>query len=160
MKIEIRKVNPLILLLCVVALFISCDNSRVYEQWVEIPSSGWHQDSLCQFSILVEDTVVDHNLLIGIRNENNYAYQNLWVFITSVAPAGQTVTDTIQYELAESSGKWHGNGWGSLYTTLNHFKPGIRFAQSGEYKIIIGQGMRHKQLKGIRSIGFRVEKSN
>ncbi len=158
MRTEIKISKSLIYFFILTVFFISCDNSRVYEEWVDMPTSGWHKDSLCLFTIDIQDTVTDHNLLIGIRNENTYAYQNLWLFITSVAPAGQSVTDTIQYELATAAGKWHGSGWGSLYTTLNYFKPDVRFAQRGEYTIRIGQGMRHEELKGIRSIGFRIEK--
>lgn len=159
MRTAIRKVRPLILTTLLVFFIVSCDTSRVYEEWADIPTQGWHKDSLCYFNIDISDTLSEHNLIIGIRNENNYAYQNLWLFITSEAPAGQSVTDTLQYDLANTSGKWYGSGWGSLYTSMNYFKPDVRFAQSGRYRVTIGQGMREEQLKGIRSIGFRVETS-
>lgn len=148
-----------ILLFVIALLIMSCDTDREFEEWSDLPASGWHKDSISTFQIDITDTLSEYNIILGLRNDNIYPYQNIWLFVKSVAPAGQSATDTFQIELATSAGKWHGSGWGSLYTTLNYYKPEVRFAQSGIYQISIQQGMRQNELKGIRSVGLRIENS-
>jgi gliding motility-associated lipoprotein GldH len=137
----------------------ACNNGGVFGEYKTIPHAMWHRDSLVVFQIPVTDTVQNHNLYIDVRNDIDYKYSNLWLFIEIIQP-GETkaVIDTFEVTLADPKGKWLGHGFGGVKTSQNLFKPNVYFPASGNYEIKIKQGMRGKQLEGITEIGFRIEK--
>lgn len=151
----------LIVALFVSALFfVTCDSNRVAEQWVDIPASGWMKDSVCVFQATLEDTTQFVDLQVGIRNESTYPYSNLWMFVSIISPQNEVHVDTFQVNLSDASGKWYGSGWGDLYTVVVPYRTSLRFIEQGEYTFQIKQGMRHDVLKGISSIGLRIQKSD
>ena len=154
-----RKIGFQLLFLGFVLVLISaCDKNRVFEAYKEIPLSGWHKDSLVVFDIPIIDTLQNHNLYINVRNDIDYNYSNLWLFVEINQPDGIAVTDTFELLLAESSGKWLGEGFGGLKTLQVKYRGGVYFPISGQYKINVQHGMREELLEGITDIGFRVEK--
>lgn len=141
-----------------IALFFACEQGAVYDQFSEIPKEGWNKDSLLVFAIDVRDTTQFHNLYINLRNDINYKYSNLWLFIDINPPGGTVVTDTFEITLANPSGKWLGEGFGGLKTRELLYKSSVYFPVSGRYEIRIQQGMRENILKGITDVGIRLEK--
>ncbi len=146
----------------VLVLFISifaCNKGSVFGEYKTIPRAIWHRDSMVVFQIKVSDTLQNHNLFIDVRNDIEYKYSNLWLFIGIVQPGDSTtVTDTLEVTLADPTGKWLGNGFGGIKTSETLFKKNVFFPVSGNYEIQIKQGMRGTQLDGITEIGFRMEK--
>ena len=136
----------------------SCDDLRVYEEYKTIPESEWHKDSLVVFNIPVTDTLQNHNLLIDVRNETNYGFSNLWLFIEIEQPNGKAEKDTFELTLADPSGKWLGEGLGNVKTRQVIYRRNVYFPVSGEYTVKIQQGMREDILERIHDIGFRIEK--
>lgn len=141
----------------IVALLASCNNTAVFDAYKSIPESGWHKDSLVVFNIPVTDTLQNHNLLINVRNEVDYNYSNLWLFIEMVQPNGKAMKDTFEMTLAEPSGKWLGEGFGKLRTQQVVYRRNVQFPVSGEYKLKIQHGMREEKLKGISDVGVTIE---
>lgn len=141
-----------------IALFVSCDTNRIFEEYYPINSGSWHKDSLVVFNIPINDTLQNNNLFINIRNDINYGYSNIWLFVNIQQPDGMAVKDTFEMVLAEPSGKWLGQGFGGLKTRQAMYRNNVYFPNSGEYKISIQHGMRNPILEGIRDVGFRVEK--
>ncbi len=138
----------------------ACDTNRVFEKYHPINETTWSQDSLVVFNIPVTDTVQNHNLYINVRNDINYNYSNLWLFINIEQPGGKAIKDTFEMVLADPTGKWLGHGFGGLKTRQVLYRSNVYFPQSGDYKISIQQGMRDSELKGICDVGLRVEKSH
>ncbi len=154
----------LIFQLFIIGLFLTaisaCDNKRIFEEYHPIYKGNWHKDSTVVFNIPVTDTLQNHNLYINIRNDINYQYSNLWLFVKVEQPGGMAIKDTFEMVLAEPSGKWLGEGFGGLKTRQAIYRSNVYFPNSGEYKIFIQQGMREELLEGINDVGFRVEKAN
>lgn len=140
-------------------LFYSCDNTRLFDRFDRIPEPGWHADSLMQFRFDVADTTRYHSLYFNIRNDRNYGFSNLWLFVSILPPRGEHITDTIQVILANPAGKWFGKGFSGLYTSQVPYRTHVYFPVSGTYTIQIQHGMRPTVLKGITDIGIRVEKT-
>lgn len=154
-----RKIGFQILFVGLMLTIISaCDKNRVFEEYKKIPLSGWDKDSLVVFNIPIIDTLQNHNLYLNIRNDIDYKFSNLWLFIEINQPGGNTVTDTLEVLLANPTGEWLGKGSGGIKTRQVLFRRGVYFPVSGNYKINIQHGMREKLLEGITDIGFRVEK--
>ena len=148
----------IILTILVLTGFSSCDRNLIFEKYEPIPENGWHKDSLVVFNIAVTDTLQNHNLYINVRNDIEYKYSNLWLFIEINQPGEIGVADTLELTLADPKGKWLGEGFGGIKTQQIRYKSGVYFPVSGEYTINIQHGMRDVLLEGITDIGFRVEK--
>jgi gliding motility-associated lipoprotein GldH len=145
---------------CVLLIItLACNRGGVFSQYKTIPKSVWNRDSLVVFQIPVTDTVQRHNLFLNVRNDIEYKYSNLWLFVEIIQPGDTTaVIDTFEFTLADPTGKWLGHGFGGVKTNEMLFKRNVYFPVAGNYEIQIQHGMRGKLLEGITDIGFRVEK--
>ncbi|HAQ20646.1 MAG TPA: gliding motility lipoprotein GldH [Prolixibacteraceae bacterium] len=149
------------LFLCILLMagIFSCDRKRVFESYYELDKKGWHKDSVVVFNLTLTDTIKNNNLYLNIRNKGTYAYSNLWLFLTIGSPDGAIRTDTVEFTLAEPSGKWKGSGVGGLHDNHILYKKSVYFPHKGNYTFSIKQGMRDNVLEGIRDIGIRIEKT-
>ena len=142
--------------LIVAIVMVACNSDIVYDGSVRVANPTWHADSVARFEITIEDTTSDYQSGILIRNSGDYAYQNLWLFITEIAPDSTITCDAIQYFLADNYGRWLGSGIGSLYTNIYYYKEDLHYSQEGVYTYEIRQGMRDEELKGITNIGMQI----
>ncbi len=142
--------------LLVAILMMSCNADVVYDNSVRVANPTWHRDSVAQFTVDITDTTLNYESAILIRNSGDYKYQNLWLFVTEIAPDSTVVCDTIEYYLADNYGRWLGSGIGSLYTSLYYYKEDLHYSQMGTYTYVIEQGMRDDELKGITNIGIQI----
>ena len=142
--------------LIVAIVMVACNSDIVYDGSVRVANPTWHADSVARFEITIEDTTSDYQSGILIRNSGDYTYQNLWLFITEIAPDCTITCDTIQYFLADNYGRWLGSGIGSLYTNIYYYKEDLHYSQEGVYTYEIRQGMRDEELKGITNIGMQI----
>jgi gliding motility-associated lipoprotein GldH len=157
-------------LLSIILLF-SCNSNDIYFRYQTLPAAGWEKDSALLFVVTVLDTVATYNVSVNIRNTSEYPYQNFWLFInkeheTRVGVSNDTIfvsrnkifTDTVNFYLADDSGKWLGTGVGAAFDMPVLIEENVKFSAAGSYRYKIYQGMREDMLKGIRDIGLRVEK--
>lgn len=142
--------------LIIAIVMVACNSDIVYDGSVRVANPTWHADSVARFEITIEDTTSDYQSGILIRNSGDYTYQNLWLFITEIAPDSTITCDTIQYFLADNYGRWLGSGIGSLYTNIYYYKEDLHYSQEGVYTYEIRQGMRDEELKGITNIGMQI----
>jgi gliding motility-associated lipoprotein GldH len=108
----------------------------------------------------MKDTTTLHNFYINLRNGENYAYSNIYVFVELEFPNGKKSIDTVECILADPTGKWIGSGSGSIYDNRFLYQHGKQFPLSGRYKVNIQQGMRTDELNGINDVGFRISRTN
>jgi gliding motility-associated lipoprotein GldH len=155
----IIRVSALLTLVSLLLFVVSCDSNRVFEANVEIPDQNWNKDKAVVFSPVIADTLSVQNVYINVRNTSSYPFNNIFLFITTTSPTGQWIRDTLEISLADSRGKWLGSGIGDIFFNRKAFKKKIRFPAEGIYTFEILQGMRSADLKGIRDIGLRIEKS-
>ncbi|NQY66905.1 MAG: gliding motility lipoprotein GldH [Flavobacteriales bacterium] len=139
---------------------IGCDSNRVYENNIEIAEGIWNKDSTLIFQIDIQDTIVEHNLSINIRNQGGYAYSNLFLFVKAISPLGSMIKDTVEITLAEKNGKWKGEGIGNIFHLRQLYRQAIRFPYAGLYTFEVQHAMREDNLEEIVDIGFRLEKIN
>lgn len=155
-----KRLGYQLLLFGLLIMFIAaCDNNRIFEKYKSVPTKGWNKDSLVVFTIPVTDTLQNHNLFVNVRNDVSYPYSNLWLFIEIDQPDGAALKDTFELSLADAAGKWLGEGYGGIKTRQVIYKRNVYFPVSGTYQIKLQQGMRETNLKGIKDIGFSVEKA-
>jgi gliding motility-associated lipoprotein GldH len=156
----LRKLKYRCFLLPVLLVFVACSSNTMYHENKMVSNTVWNADSVLTFQFDVSDTVSLYDINISTRNLEAYPYSNIWLFVKITAPDLSVVSDTIDYQLAETSGKWIGTGTGGVYSNQFAFRKNIYFPLTGSYTIDIQHGMRNTSLKGISDIGLSVEKNN
>lgn len=148
--------GPIVVLF--ISLCFSCDQQALYDQYQAIDNTAWGKDKEYYFSFKVDDISVPYDLILEVRNNNMYPYQNLWLFCNEEQPIGPLKRDTVECVLADEFGKWYGHGI-SLFQSSFPIREKYRFEHTGMYTFSFRQGMRDSTLRGIQEIGFRVEKA-
>lgn len=144
----------------VIISLTACTNHDTYNSFVALPNTGWGHDSLAVFRTQISNIDTPYDITFQIRNENNYRYSNLWLFVDVISPDGEMIRDTAECILAYNDGTWMGSGWGSLYTIQCPYRMSSRFAKPGTYTFRIAHGMRDEDIIGIHSIGLRIRESD
>jgi gliding motility-associated lipoprotein GldH len=152
--------NKLLFLLftAVMVGFISCNQGLVFEKSQEIPNSTWDMNAPVSFEFDINDTVSLHNFYVTLRNQERYAFSNIFLFVSLEFPNGKLNIDTLNCPLADAEGRWYGSGLGDLYDNRIIFKERRKFPMAGHYRVSIQQAMRTNQLEGIADVGFRLSK--
>jgi gliding motility-associated lipoprotein GldH len=153
----IQMKNKLLISTFFLVLFASCVNNDIYFHSYTIPAEGWDKNQSYSFDIEIEDIDASYNVLVNVRNNAGYPYQNLWLFSLETIDGVQK-GDSIDFYLADERGKWLGRGAGDIREMAVFFREGIRFEHAGTYKIQLWQGMRDDVLAGVNDVGVRVEK--
>lgn len=156
MKLK-QTINNLLCSLLVALLLASCvDRAVVFDNSVAVNLFNWSCDSAVQFDVEILDTTQTYQMGIRVRNQGDYAYQNLWLFVEQISPDSTVVNDTVQFFLADEYGRWLGSGVSSLHSNLYLYQDSLGFENSGTYTYRIKHGMRHEALSGIKDIGLKV----
>jgi len=156
---DFRFTNLILVLFFVSILAIGCDQRRVYDSYHSPGKEGWPVDSLVVFSFGIQNSTRNHDIYLNVRNDKNYEYSNLWLFVRIIPPRGEVLTDTLQMVLADPSGRWLGKGFTGVFHSSIAYRTGVFFPVPGEYKVEIKHGMRPQVLKGLTHVGLRVEEA-
>ena len=126
----------------------------------------WEASETVEFKLPQLDSLKKHNLFLNIRNSNEYKYNNLFLIVSMNFPHGKTVTDTLEYRMANPDGTWMGQGIGDVKENKLWYKENVQFFERGNYTITITQAMRNNgtvegvtKLEGITDVGFSVEEA-
>lgn len=145
------------LLLGVVLAMTACGRD-IYFDFVPVSPEGWGKDTLCTFTVEVEDTLSLYDMYIHVRSTPAYPYQNLWLFLSETTPEGTVTADTVEFYLTDRHGRPLGSGMGERKEMPVLYRQGIRFDRRGTYQYTIGHGMRTDLLRGLSDVGIKIEK--
>lgn len=156
--------------LVVFLLFVglaSCGDGLVKSEFQSTENGIWSKDNSIEFTFSEMDTLQDYDMFINVRNDNSFPYNNLFLIAKLEFPDGESVTDTLEYEMALPDGTWLGKGYGSIKENKLWYKENIVFASSGVYTLRISHAMRKNgdvngviNLEGITDVGFEIIKNN
>jgi gliding motility-associated lipoprotein GldH len=162
--IETRRINlimrskaALAFLLFLTLSVVGC-TEVMFQESHPIPNKNWEQDSNVQFEVEVADTMSGYDFYIDLRNEGDYPYANIYMFVTTTFPSGKSARDTVECILADKSGRWLGSGLGDVLDNHILFKENVRFPNSGTYVFEFEHGMRTGSLTAIIDLGISLEK--
>jgi gliding motility-associated lipoprotein GldH len=134
-----------------------CSTNAVFDETVALPDEGWNFKKPVEFTFPITDTTDQYDILLHLRNNKNYDYSNLWLYLQTTAPGGAIQRDTLELLLADGTGKWLGKGTRSINTMLVPYLQSVRFPQLGVYTINIQHAMRDTILYNLSDIGVRVQ---
>lgn len=153
------KPGKYLLIIPAFAVLMSCGKNVVFTDSASFKGNLWEIADIPVFKIPVKDTISENNIYFTIRTGSSYPYRNLYLFVTTTSPKGKTMTDTLQYDIADDKGAWMGKGFGDIHELMLPYKSSVYFPASGYYLIAVQHGMRTRSLKGVYDIGIRVEKT-
>lgn len=156
----IRGTNNYIIILLLVLSLPSCVKNTLYTDSSVMKGKEWHLNDIPVFKIPVKDTLNSNDIYFVIRTGSAYPYRNIFLFVTTSSPDGRSITDTLQYNLADEKGNWYGKGFGDINELKLPFKSNVYFPQRGVYQVAIQHGMRIETLTGVYDFGMRVERVN
>ena len=142
----------------ILIFFAGCDSKKFYDENAVIEKGNWNNKEIKKFEVNITDTVSAYTFFLNIRNDGDYPYSNLYLFLHTSFPDGKKAVDTVECQLADYDGKWRGQGIGSLKFNRFEFQRGVHFRHAGKYTFELEQAMRVADLKGIRDVGIRIEK--
>lgn len=149
--------QQLALLAWVVFLLMSCSNPPFFNEFYTIPGEEWNMKFKPGFKVRVTQKNLDYRLILQVRNTTDYAYSNVFFFLTTTQPSGKSQRDTIECVLADRYGNWLGKGIGRIKENNFLIREYLSLPDTGTYNFIIEQAMRDEVLKGITDIGIKIE---
>jgi len=150
--------NSFLPILTSLLLIVSCNNNVVYTDSKVMTEKIWKLMDIPSFDVPVTDTINSNNVIFTIRTGSSYPFRNIYLFVTTTSPEGKSITDTLQYNLADEKGNWYGKGFGDLKELNLPYKSNVYFPAKGIYRFSIRHGMRIEDLKGVYDLGLRIEK--
>jgi gliding motility-associated lipoprotein GldH len=159
MKRGIHK-EILFLAVTIISIFTSCSRNIVYTDSAVMQDNTWSLSAIPEFNVEVKDTLLSTNVYFTIRTGSDYPFRNIWLFVTAISPDRKSITDTIQYNLADEKGNWYGKGFGDIHELDLPYRTNVFFPVRGTYQFKIQHGMRIGDLKGVYDFGLRIEKSS
>lgn len=152
MKVMLKTIFVFILFLSA----ISCknENERIVVQNI---GNEWKKKDVRTFDFDVNDAKDQKNIMIVVRNNNEYPYSNLRLIAKIEKDRKNISTDTLNFVLAKPNGEWIGTGFGDTKEILYQYKINYKFPQNGNYSVKVVQAMRNDRLKGIEDIGIKIQ---
>jgi gliding motility-associated lipoprotein GldH len=148
--------NSILLLFSIIFLLFSCGRNIVFTDSAAIPEKTWQLMNTPEFKIPIDDTINGNNVYFTLRTGSSYPFRNIFLFVTTTSPKGVSITDTLQYFLADEKGKWYGKGFGDIHELNLPFKSNVFFPAKGTYNFKIQHGMRIEDLKGVYDVGMKI----
>lgn len=155
----IRTGRKFLLFITLLVISCSCSRNTVYSDIVNMPSEKWTLNNIAEYQPEITDTAGICSIIFSIRTSTSYPFRNIWLFVNTISPSGLSITDTIQYMLADEKGKWYGKGFGDIHELPLPYRKGIYFPEKGIYTFRVRHGMRIETLDGVYDLGLRIEKT-
>jgi len=151
-------------LLVLISLLYACDKKQVIDVY-ENTGTSWSEKEVISIDFEAPDTIKKYDLIVNIRNNNEYEFSNLFLIVALENPNGDLKIDTLEYLMTKPDGTFLGNGFSDVKENKLLYKENHQFDTLGKHQVRIEQAVRKKgnivgeePLKGITDVGFRIEK--
>jgi gliding motility-associated lipoprotein GldH len=150
-------------ILILLSVLCACDSDRLYEQNIILKERYWRVDEPLAFDFHIDDPSQRYSIYYNVRNSLEFPYARLFVQYTLSDSVGTTIANksNAQYLFDQKTGKPFGqSGIGDVFDHQFLIIEKYKFNQPGKYQLKIEQYNRQDTLRGILSVGFRLEKTS
>ena len=148
-------------------LLAGCSGNIFFSEYRAIDDGGWDKNDIKEFTFTTTDSLQAHHVYFHVRNDDTFLFSNLFLIAEMTFPGGLQLTDTLEYTMADPSGKWLGTGMGSIKENKLWYKENVVFPSPGVYTIRIAHAMRQNgevagidRLTGITDVGVEIEQAD
>lgn len=159
-----RKKICLILILFLFVGLSSCNKNIGYTTYQTLSKEGM---TSTPYVFELSDLSFDNNpqnLFVRLRNDNSFAFANIFLICTLKAGDNLVLQDTLEFSMAAPDGTWLGTGFTEVKESKLRWKEGVVIPMGKPLLIGIGQAMRKSgttngisTLQGILSVGVSIE---
>ena len=146
-------------------VIFSCDSNVEFLKYNSV-NGVWHKDSLQQFSFELNETN-EYNTFVNLRINEEYKFSNIFLITTLKDSLNILSKDTLQFKLADKSGKFIGKKRINLVDNKLLHKKQLKLERNKKYFLSIEHAMRVinkvgglENLEGVTDIGYKIEKIN
>jgi len=158
--------RSVIVLSLLTTFLVSCNNDHIVASGSSNLPEYWNKNETMEFKLPEMDTTKSYNVFIHLRNTNEYKFNNLFLIVSMKFPHGKTITDTLEYRMANPDGSWLGEGIGSVKENKLWYKENVSFPEKGAYLLRIAQAVRNNgnvdgvtNLEGVTDVGYSIEEA-
>ena len=152
--------------LLVTSFFIfSCESNIEYIQYNSIENQ-WDKDSIQNFVFELADTK-KYNTYINLRINKDYPFSNIFLITTLRDSLGVLSRDTLNFKIADKSGKFLGKKRVNIIENSLIHKEKIELEKNKKYSVSVEHAMRIinkvgglKRLDGVVDVGYKIENIN
>lgn len=144
-------------LVFVVLLLTACGEQPVYTKTYAFKDEKWKVDVKPVFRFKIEDTTAFYTTTVNIRTTTDYKFADLWLFLHTRTPNGESGRVPYQVVMANPDGSWAGTKSGSVVEQQLQFRH-RKFPQVGEYVFTFEQGITDDVVNNILDVSLAVEK--
>lgn len=137
-------------------MLVSCQESPIYDQVLELSADSWSYQDTLEFEISAPDTAGIYELQLDIKHREDYAYENLYMMVTTQFPDGKEKEERLSINLADKSGKWLGNCNGEQCRLKVYLLEKFKFPGEGRYTFKFVQHTRDANLYGIDALKLQL----
>jgi len=142
--------------------FNSCETDK-YLQFHDF-DSGWGNSQLIEFNFQAEKQNDIKNIDFILRHNNNYPFANIFLISELITSNKKIQIDTLEFKLADSSGKWLGTTKISLVEHKLPYKTNFVLNEGETFKLNVRTSMRLnneineiENLDGVLNLGLLIE---
>jgi gliding motility-associated lipoprotein GldH len=148
------------MILALIAMATSCDQNWVFDDYHDFENQLWTDSDTVRFQFQVADTAKEYRIYLNFRNSREYPWDRVYVNWMLQDSANQLIRkDLLSIRLFEKNGKPLGiSSLGSIYDHRQTMIRSYRFRRPGRYLVTFTQMMRVDSLKGVKSVGCKIEK--
>jgi gliding motility-associated lipoprotein GldH len=147
-----------ILFLSALWILSACGEATLYEKVYTFKEHQWDQKVKPSFVVTISDTTVSYDFIITLRTTTDYAFSNLWIYLNSKAPKGESAREPFEFKIADANGFWLGKNSGSVLENQLIFR-NRRMPQKGKYTFVIEQGITQSNIDEVLDISMLVQKT-
>ena len=147
--------------LVVIGIFLlsACHQNNFYFEEVAKIGNEWKSSDVKTFNVPVKNINSKYTMYFILRNNSQYPFSNVYLFTQLKSPKGETIVDTLEYQVAYPTGEWMGFGMGDIKQNTLVYKENLSLKDTGVYEISVSQAMRELKLSGIEDISLMIEKN-
>ncbi len=138
------------------SLLSSCSEEYYFENTISFEKGSWHKTAEFGNTFVVEDTLSRYDLFLDITHDTDYAYQNVYLLVTTLFPNGKQTDQQLPVNFADNKGKWHGDCNGEMCDLRVVLSKSTKFKEAGTYTITFGQYSRMQELPSLHNLAFRI----
>ncbi|MEN9742804.1 MAG: hypothetical protein RLZZ65_609 [Bacteroidota bacterium] len=145
-------------LFCLILLLSACGKDAIYNKSYQFQDETWKQDVKPSFEVAIQDTSKIYDFVFTLRSTTDYAYNNLWVFLSTTPPTGKTVREPFEIKMAFPDGNWIGKRSGTIVEHEFVFAK-RKIPYKGKYKFVLEQAITQKTVNELLDISLEVRES-
>lgn len=141
--------------LCLITACVACSSGTVYSDYRAVENGMWAKTTPLRFDFPDSLKAGNCDLILNIRHDNLYPYRNLWVAVDYLKKGHVVESDTLNVELGDKYGNWHGSGLGKLFQyedVIKHNIPSDLFDG-----VVIWHDMRCDTVVNIHDVGISLK---